>query len=175
MVVITVVMMTVAITMMAPRRLVVPPNIEDQSRRVVSHHVEELAVEVDLVEGTVALTVLSADCSPPSSDAVEVKEAPQRPPLHLLLGLGLSGVTVVNDELRELLERGEVKVSASVDAAEICGGGVERVLHPHGREDVVQFDRRAVAEERQLQVDVDGMQGAHQRVPVFLQEVCSML
>ena len=60
MVVITVVMMTVAIAMMAPRRLVVPPNIEDQSRRVVSHHVEELAVEVDLVEGTVALTVLSA-------------------------------------------------------------------------------------------------------------------
>ena len=156
-----VVIMTVSITMMAPRRLVIPPNIEDQSRRVVSDHVEELAVEVDLEEGTVALSVLSAACSPSSSAAVEVKEAPQRPPLHLMLGPILGGLSAVNDELRELLERGEVEVPASVDAAEIGGGGVERVLHTHGCEDVVQFDRRAMAEERQLKVNVDGMQGAH--------------
>lgn len=149
------------ITVMASLWLVIPSNVENQSGGVVSDHIEELAVKVDLEEGIIVLSALTAAFSPFFSADIKVKEAPQRSLLHLLLDLGLGGLSPVDDELRELLERGEVKVSASVDATEICGGRVESGLHAHRREDVVELDRRAVAEQRQLEVDVDGMQGAH--------------
>ena len=130
-------MVIVAITVMASLWLVVPPYIENQSGGVVSDHVEELAVEVDLEEGIVVLSVLSVALPPLFSSDIEVEEAPQRPFLHFLPYLGLGGSSTVDVELRELLERGEVKVPASVDAAEICSGRIESVCHAHRRKDVV--------------------------------------
>ena len=72
----TVVLMTMAITVMASLRLVIPPNIEEQPGGVVSDHVEELAVKMDFEEGIVVLSVLPAAFSPLFSAVPEVKEAP---------------------------------------------------------------------------------------------------
>lgn len=61
-----------AISVMTSLWLVISPNIEEQPGGVVSDHVEELPIKVDLEEGIVALSAFS----PRFSADTEVEEAP---------------------------------------------------------------------------------------------------